>query len=97
MRKVLLLLLAFICAGCPKKKGTQYITFVNNSDREIACQQFWSGHITDADTLYQCRIPAYAIPANNLIEFESLNYCWEIDFKAIPFIQFLIMDEKIYS
>jgi len=94
---LLLLFLVIICAGCPKEQGTRYITVINKSERKIVCQEFWSARITDADTLFQCRIFAAGISADTLYRFSSLNSGWETDFKAIPYIQFLIMDAETYS
>jgi len=98
--KVIILLIAtsmLLCA-CPKKEdGHRYITFINKSERDISCQNFWSGHITDADTLFQCRLGAVGIPADSLCNFPSLNHSgWETDFRAIPYIQFSVMDDEIF-
>jgi len=101
MKNIKIVLVGFlivinIASSCENKNDEhEFITFVNKSDREIACQQFWSGHITEADTLYQCRIPVVGIPADSQYNFPSGNRhnSWEIDFKVIPYIQFLIMEE----
>ena len=87
-----------LCACKNKEEGHCYITFINKSGQMIACQEFWSVHITESDTLYQCRIPAAGIPADSLVNFSSLNDSgWETDFRAIPYIQYLIMDGDIYK
>ena len=98
---VLLITTAIILCACPEKEdGHLYITLVNKSDRMIACQMFWSGHITESDSLFQCRIPAVGISVDSLYDFPSGNSdrgkSWEGDFRTIPFIQFLIMDGEIY-
>ncbi|GHU75013.1 hypothetical protein FACS189413_19680 [Bacteroidia bacterium] len=97
---ILLITTSILLCACPDKdeNGHRYITFVNKSGKFIACQEFWSGHITDADTLFQCRIAAFGIPVDSLCSFYSLNQSgWETDFEAIPCIQFLIMDGDIYK
>jgi hypothetical protein len=86
-----------LCACPNKEEGHKYIAFVNKSQKFIACQDFWSGHITDADTLFQCGIGAVGIPVDSLCNFPSLNHSgWETDFRAIPYIQFLIIDDSTY-
>jgi hypothetical protein len=87
------------CLCClHREDGHRYITFVNKSGKEIVCQEFWSGSITDADTVYQCRIGAVGIPADSLHHFESLDYSgWESDFKVIPYIQYSVMDAMIFD
>ena len=99
IKKILLLIAtSMLLYACPEKEeGHRYIVFVNKSDRDISVQDFWSGHITDADTLFQCRIGAVHIPVDSLLNFPSLNYSgWETDFNAIPFIQFLVMDDETF-
>ena len=89
-----------LCA-CPERRGKgghYYIAFVNKSERKITCQMLWSGHITEADTLFQCRKAAIGIPSDSSYNFSSVNDSgWETDFKAIPFIQFLVLDDEIYG
>ena len=97
--KIILVLMACITLyACPSKEdGHRYITFVNNSEREIVCQQFWSGSITNADTLFQCRIVAMGIFANSSHNFSSASTSgWEIDFQLIPCIQYSVMDADIF-
>lgn len=95
---ILLVATSILLCACPNKEdGHRYIIFVNKSERDISCQDFWSGHITDADTLFQCRIGAVRIPADSLCNFPSLNHSgWETDFNSIPFIQFLVTDDETY-
>jgi len=95
---ILLIAIPILLCACPDKEdGHRYITFINKSGQIIACQEFWSGHITNADTLFQCAIAAVGIPADSLFNFPSLNHSgWETDFRAIPYIQYLIMDGEIY-
>ena len=77
------------------KERTLYITFVNKSDREIVCQRLWSGSITEADTLLECRTGAIRI--DSLYRFKSGNRLgWETDFDVIPYIQFSVMDAETY-
>jgi hypothetical protein len=94
---IVFITISMLLCGCPNEYGHSYITFINKSERDISCQDFWSGHITDVDTLFQCRIGAVRIPADSLCNFPSLNHFgWETDFRAIPYIQFLVMDRDIY-
>jgi hypothetical protein len=95
---ILMIATSMLLCACPNKEdGHRYITFVNKSERDISCQDFWSGHITDADTLFQCRIGAVGIPTDSLCNFPSLNHSgWETDFRAIPYMQFLVMDRDVY-
>ncbi len=79
------------CVGPPD--GHKYITLINKSGDSIGCQMHWKGAITEKDTIFQCDLVTdYVIPSDSLIKFESSNAVWEVDFKVIPYIQFLIMD-----
>ncbi len=95
---ILLIATSILLCACPKdENGHRYITFINKSERDISCQDFWSGSIIEADTLFQCGVGAVGIPANSLCKFPSLNHSgWETDFKLIPYIQFLVMDDSTY-
>jgi len=98
---ILLIATSVLLCACPNKdeNGHRYITFINKSGKDISCQDFWSGHITEADTLFQCRMGAVRIPADSLFNFPSgeshRGGTWEDDFRTIPFIQFLIMDDEL--
>ncbi|GHT76106.1 hypothetical protein AGMMS50262_13410 [Bacteroidia bacterium] len=96
---ILLIIASMLLCGCPNnEEGHRYITFFNKSKKDISCQDFWSGHITDTDTVFQCRMGAVGIPADSLCNFPSLNDSgWEEDFRAIPYIQFLVMDREVYK
>jgi hypothetical protein len=93
----------FICSGCPDKYKDchPYILFENRSDVKIRVQMIWSGRISQADTLWHCRVAALPIETNSNLQFESgrsdRGKGWEDDFKVIPYIQFLIFDADIYE
>ncbi|MDR0865596.1 MAG: hypothetical protein LBO74_11775 [Candidatus Symbiothrix sp.] len=98
LKIVTMLLLCSILYACPdNENGHRNIAFVNKSGKYIECQAFWSGHITNADTLFQCRVGSIPIPIDSLFYFSSLNDSWETDFNAIPFLQFLIMDAETFG
>jgi hypothetical protein len=96
---ILLIATSVLLCACPDKEGGHRdIAFVNNSEKGIVCQEFWSGSITNADTLIECRTGASGISPNSLHNFNSLNNSgWETDFKVIPYIQYLIMDAETYD
>src|SRR5690554_1914496 len=85
--------------GCPSTDDEhRYIIFVNNSDKEIGCQEFWSESITSADTLIRCKTGIHGILPNSVHEFKSLsNSGWESDFKTIPYIQYSVVDIEAYD
>lgn len=97
---ITLVALCFLLCACPNgEKGHENITFINKSDREIACQTYCSSdNITiDTDTLYKCRIGPDGIGPDSLYLYSSLSdFGWEVDFKDMTFIQFLIMDGETY-
>ncbi|MDR1897737.1 MAG: hypothetical protein LBR10_13200 [Prevotellaceae bacterium] len=91
-----------LAGSCEQKiTGHQYISFVNRTDEKIACQIIWIGKITPADTIFQRQLFATHIPANSTYLFECGNIhrgkAWEDDFKVIPYIQFLILNDNIYQ
>jgi len=96
---LLLIFLVLICAGCPKEQGTRYITVINKSERKIVCQPYCSNvKVPNTDTLFQCRHAADGILPDSLYRYSSASYSgWEIDFKEITYIQFLIMNSEIYE
>ena len=95
---ILLIATSMLLCACPKEEnGQRYITFANNSEKEIVCQAFVSGSITEADTLFQCKTGARGISSNSSYNFSSLHNSWEIDFNAMSYIQFLVMDAEIYD
>jgi len=50
------------------------------------------------ESLYQCRHGAVGIDADSLYLFDSLSdFGWEVDFKGMDFIQFVVMDEEMFS
>ena len=63
MRIIVLLCACILLCACPKQPIQRYITLVNKSGKEIVCQQLWCATITNADTLYECRIPTQGILA----------------------------------
>ena len=65
MRIIVLLCACILLCACPKQPIQRYITLVNKSGKEIVCQQLWCATITNADTLYECRIPTQGILANS--------------------------------
>lgn len=85
--------------GClSNDDGHRYIIFVNNSDKEIGCQEFWSESITNADTLIRCSAGVDGILPNSVHKFKSLsNSGWESDFKMIPYIQYSVIDIEAYD
>lgn len=93
---LLLIVTSILLCACPEDNGHDYISIVNNSEKTIACQEFWSGSIAETDSLYQCRIGIRSILPDSSRLFESLNKSWEIDFNLIPFIQFIVMDTETY-
>ena len=97
--KIIALALTVILNACVcLKDGHRHIMLMNRSRTDIGCQQFWSGHITEADTIFQCNLVTDCIVSpDSLNKFESLNEAWEIDFRAIPYIQFLILDGELFK
>lgn len=94
----LLVVTAILLCACPEKEiGHRYVTFTNSSDKEIVCQTFVSGNITEADTLFQCRTGVVGISPNSSYDFCSLHNSWEVDFNAMSYMQFLVMDARIYD
>ncbi len=84
--------------ACPNEEvGHRYISFFNNSEKKIVCQTFVSGSITEADTIFQCGIGAIGIYPDSSYDFSSLHKSWEIDFQAMPYIQFLVLDAESYD
>jgi hypothetical protein len=100
---IMLLFIAFICTGCPDKCEDchQYITVENKSGIKINVQMIWRGNISQADTLWDCRVAALPIEINSSRQFECARFHrggnWENDFKVIPYIQFLIFDAEVYE
>jgi len=102
--KILVLINCLIFTACPSshdEMGHKYITIANKSDIKIRTQMTWSITINQADTLWNCRLPALAIEINSSRQFESgdshRGKSWEDDFKIIPYIQFLIFDAAVYD
>lgn len=95
----LLMCTSILLCACPKESGHHYITLSNMSGKRIACQALWSGSITNADTLLQCRIGAVGIDANSSYKYSSLSADggWKSDFEVIPYLQLLILDGDIYD
>ena len=95
---ITLVALCFLLCACPNgEKGHENITFINKSDREIACQPLWSSGIIAVDSLYQCRYGADGIDADSQFLYNSLSdFGWEVDFKGMDFIQFVVMDGETY-
>jgi hypothetical protein len=101
---ITLLFITFICTGCPSNNCEdchQYIMLENRSDVKIRVQMIWSGSISQADTLWNCRAAALPIETNSNRQFESgrshRSGSWEDDFKVIPYIQFLVFDAEVYD
>ena len=79
-------------------EGHKYITFVNNSTNDIRVQERWQIQIELSDTILDSKvIPPLLIANKSSHEFKSLNSSWEIDFNAIPFVQYFIIDENVYT
>ena len=95
---ITLVALCFLLCACPNgEKGHENITFINKSDREIACQPLCSSGIIAVDSLYQCRYGADGIDADSQFLYNSLSdFGWEVDFKGMDFIQFVVMDGETY-
>ncbi len=97
MRIIVLLCACILLCACPKQPIQRYITLVNKSGKEIVCQQLWCATITNADTLYECRIPTQGILANSSYLYES-KYGWGSDLGFLPYIQYLVLDaEKFHE
>jgi hypothetical protein len=98
---ILLIAASILLCACPKdENGHRDIAFVNNSEREIACQEiFGDGESTNSDTLFHCRMSAIGIHANSSYIFECDEYAsgWEVEFKNIPYLQLLVMDAETYD
>ena len=99
---MLLITASIVLCGCPNNDdGHRYITFVNKSEREIACQKFCiSGHVTNEDMLFQCSMPAVGISSDSSYNFRSLGYSgWEAEFTTggLSYAQFLVMDAELYD
>jgi len=76
----------------------KYFTFVNKSSINLRCQEIWQGIITPADTIYQCQNIPFHISADSSLFIKNGSYPrgWETDFKVIPYLQLLIMNEDVY-
>jgi len=56
-----------------------------------------SSGIIAVDSLYQCRYGADGIDADSQFLYNSLSdFGWEVDFKGMDFIQFVVMDGETY-
>jgi len=103
IKKVLFgFLIVISIVSCFKDKSDEhkYITFVNKSDENIFIQMLWKGTISEADTLYECRlVTGYLVIKDSLYPIKNTDKIggWETDFKAIPYIQFSVMDGEAYD
>ena len=101
LKNSLLIFLLCVLYACPYEEigGHKYITFINKSGMSIDVQDVWWGHITTSDSIYQCHIPSILINTDSTFLFESTDRrrIWENDFKSIPFIQFLVMESRIFE
>jgi len=88
LRPLLLVAAVMLLYACPPRMdGHSYISLVNKSERDIACQILWKISITEADTLFECRMGAGLISVDSSVIIYSLSlYYWEIDFNSIPYI-----------
>lgn len=97
----LLVIAGLLFFACHKNSGHLYIKLTNKSNRKIACQEFWCRHITESDTIFQCRIGAVGIPSDSSFLLPSGDAVkgrgWEYDFNTIPYLQLLIMDFETYN
>jgi len=84
---------------CNPSERNRYITFINKSDKNIACQKVWSPHIITADSLFFCGFGATQILMDSIRIFEcpKRDNGWEVSFNVIPFLQFSVMDDSIYE
>ncbi|MDL2224460.1 hypothetical protein LJB92_04015 [Bacteroidales bacterium OttesenSCG-928-M06] len=81
----------------PCKNGHEYITFINNSSKDIICFEKWQGKIGLNDTLLECGAGLWQIKTNKIEKFKSLSACWEGDFVVLPFIQYFVLDAAQYD
>ena len=100
--KIIALALTVVLSACCERieGGHRYITLVNKSKAPIGCQRFWSGHITEADSIFQCNIVTDCIISpDSTFKSEASNRSnkWEAAFKVIPYIQFLILDGELFK
>jgi len=99
----MLIILALICmaSSCENKNDEhKYITLVNKSYKDIACQMLWQGTISNADSLFDCSLVTnYFVMKDScyLIKNGSYRGGWETDFTVIPYLQLLIMDGELYD
>ena len=90
----ILILAISMSSTCKKNDGHEYVTFANESDKEIVCQRFLSKSI---DTLFRCRTGAIGIPAGSLYGFPSGDRSWEADLRDSYYVHFLVMDAETYD
>lgn len=94
---ILLIAASLFLYACPIEKGHSNITFVNNSDKKVILQVLVSGSITEADTLFDCRVGARGVLPYSLYDYDSIHDSWENDFNILPYLQFLVLDGETYD
>jgi len=99
----MLIVLAPMCmaSSCENKNDEhKYITLINKSVNNIACQMLWQGTISEADSLFDCSLVTnYFVSKDSsyLIKNGSHSGGWETDFTVIPYLQLLIMDGELFK
>jgi len=94
---LLMLLPVFCTFACGPKieGGHENITFVNKSAEEVAIQLIWQIKISPEDTIFDGMVGSRFVLPDSSIQEGSVNECWEMDFTAVPYIQYLVMDGSL--
>jgi hypothetical protein len=101
LRKIILLATAagiILSYSCDKEAGHEYISIVNNTEKDICYQIMLQTEINIKDTIFQCHKIPVTIPVNSAHSQESAGRAggWERHFKSIRYVQFLIMDRETF-
>ena len=79
------------------ESGEEFITISNESEDTIFVQPIWWAHISEKDTVFQERLGAVEIAPHTIYKDQSLNAYWYVDFRAIPYMEYLVLDGKKYK
>ena len=83
-----------------KEAGHRYIKISNLSNEGVKCQMLAWDKITEADTLYDCRlVTKYSIPTDSfvLIECHIRISDWEYELDLLAYLQFIYMNKERFD
>jgi hypothetical protein len=94
----LLIVAGILLCACPDDNGGhRHITFVNKSDKTIVWQPQMH-RINEIDTLYDCLKTSLILPSDSIYKFNyDTRESWETGLGTHYYLQFLLMEEKVYS